>query len=144
MNPELIFIPSLLHFFLVISLYGLLLIRKRRAAKGGGVDLKAAALNCKAWPDDVVLVSNNLDNQYEAPVFFHVLCLVLFAVGAVNPVSMGFAWLFFISRCVHAVVHIGSNYVPVRMKVFAVGIVALLGMATSAMCKILPLYLNSL
>ena len=70
--------------------------------------------------------------------------LMLFAVKAVNPISLGLAWFFVISRYIHAVVHIGRNYVPVRMKIFAIGIVALLGMAIVVMCKILPVYLESL
>jgi hypothetical protein len=138
MENQLIFVPVLAHIGLVFGIYLLLLKRKLRAASTGEVDLKATALNCKAWPDNAVLkASNNLDNQFEAPVLFYALCFVLYAVDGVNTGSLILAWLFVFSRYLHAYIHTGRNYVPHRMRVFAVGIgslVALLGVAAFKLC----------
>lgn len=123
MKSELIFVPVLAHFFLVIGIYLLLLKRKIRAARTGEVDLKATALDCKAWPDPSVLkASNNLDNQFEAPLLFYALCFILYCVGGVNTASLVLAWFFVFSRYLHAYIHCGSNHVPHRMKVFSAGI----------------------
>lgn len=123
MNSLLIFVPVLAHVGLVLFLYVLLLRRKLSAVKTTEVDLKATALNCKAWPNEAVLkCSNNLDNQFQAPLLFYAVCGVLFAVDGVNQGTLILAWAFVLSRYLHCFIHTGSNYVPHRMKSFAFGI----------------------
>ncbi|MFT5808404.1 MAG: hypothetical protein ACI9LG_002720 [Moritella dasanensis] len=63
--------PLLGHMLLVISLYILLIMCKSKAIKAKAVDFNKTALNNKAWPEDVVQVSNNLDNQFESPLVFY-------------------------------------------------------------------------
>lgn len=137
MKQSLIFVPILAHIGLVFCLYALLLLRKIKAHKRGEVDRKEAALNCKAWPDEVVKVSNNLDNQFEAPMLFYALCFIHFGASIVTTLTLYLAWFFVLTRFLHAAVHTGSNYVPLRMKVFAVGIVALVAMVVSACCHLI-------
>ena len=138
MNAQLIFIPMLCHIFLVLSLYGLLLLRKKAAARKGDVDLKATALNCKLWPDSVVKVSNNIDNQFQVPMLFHSLCLILFLSGGVSQVALILAWTFLLSRLLHAYIHCTTNYVPHRMKSFAIGVAAVFGLLLAATYQLLP------
>ncbi len=133
MASQLIFVPILAHVTLVMLLYLLLLKRKLRAVKTTEVDLKATALNCKAWPDDSVLkCSNNLDNQFQAPVLFYTVCMILYGTGGVNQVTLILAWAFVFSRYLHCYIHVGRNYVPHRMRVFAFGIATLLGLTVFA------------
>jgi hypothetical protein len=54
---------------------------------------------------------------------------MLWALEAVNVLTLAAVWLFVISRIVHAWVHIGSNYVPNRRRVFTVGWWIVLGLA---------------
>lgn len=138
MASQLIFVPVLTHILMVVMLYLLLLIKKKKALKSHKIDLKATALNCKAWPDDVFKVSNNLDNQFEAPVMFYAVCVILFCLKAVSPPAVILAWTFALSRFVHAYVHTTSNYVPVRMKVFSLGIVSLVGLVGLALYELRP------
>lgn len=140
MNNELILAPILGHIFLVMLIYVLLLVRKIKAAKAGLVDREIAAMDRKAWPADVVKASNNLDNQFEAPMMFYALCLILYLTQAVTTLTLVLAWFFLLSRYLHAFVHVTSNYVPIRMRVFASGLVALTGMAIVAACKIWSFY----
>ena len=128
--------PVLAHITLVFALYLLLLQRKIAAAKKGGVDRREAALNCKAWPEDVVKVSNNLDNQFEAPVLSYGLCLFHHVTGGVNQLALILAWTFVFSRYVHTYVHTGTNYVPHRMKAFVVGMGSLFGLFVLAVLKV--------
>ena len=137
MNSQLIFVPILAHICLVLALYTLLLVRKIKAAKTGEVDVKATALNCKLWPKEVLKVSNNLDNQFEAPLLFYAVCFVLYHLDAVNTVSLILAWFFVFSRYLHAFIHTGSNYVPWRMRVFAAGLVSLVALLFMAMGNVL-------
>jgi len=139
MTSQLIFVPVLFHILLTLSLYLVLLKRKLRAVSEKEVDFKATALNCKAWPDEAVLkCSNNLDNQFQAPVLFYAVCLILYLTGGVNMVTLVLAWTFTLSRFVHAYVHCGSNRVPIRMRVFSVGIVSLVLMICSALWQLWP------
>lgn len=133
MNPHLIFVPILAHFTLVIFLYTLLFRRKMAALKSKEVNLKETSLNCKAWPDEAVLkCSNNLDNQFQAPVLFYALCFVLAAIGGVSQGTLILAWAFVLSRYLHSSIHVGKNYVPHRMKAFAFGVFSLVGLASFA------------
>ncbi|PKG97202.1 MAPEG family protein [Paraglaciecola sp. MB-3u-78] len=58
----------------------------------------------------------------------YVLCLVLFSINAVGMVAIVLAWLFALSRFAHAYVHIGSNYVPIRLRLFLLGCFVLIAM----------------
>jgi hypothetical protein len=103
-------------------------VRKSKAVKAGEVNRKQTALNNREWPDYVVKVSNNIANQFEAPILFYVLSLVLYSIDAVGIVAIILAWLFTLSRFAHAYVHIGTNYVPMRLRLFLIGCFVLIAM----------------
>ncbi|MGB5285891.1 MAG: MAPEG family protein [Polyangiales bacterium] len=128
MDPKLIFWPVVVQIALSAFIYIRLKSVKVAAVAAGGVDRQKAALHPDAWPDSVIKVNNNLRNQFEAPVLFYVVTIILFVLGAVNPVTLGLAWLFVLSRLVHAYIHTGSNIVKHRLRVFTLGLVAVLGM----------------
>jgi len=109
--------PVLAHIVLVLGLYILLGIRKSAAVKSKSVDLKEASLNNKAWPTGVVQVSNNIDNQFESPLLFYVVCIITLL-----------AWLFVALRYIHSYIHIGSNYVPYRLRTFVVSLLIILAL----------------
>jgi len=131
-----IFWPVLAQVFLTLAIFIVLGARKARAVKAGQVNRQQAALDSRVWPEDVVKVSNNIANQFEVPVLFYVLCLVLYNINAAGTVAVVLAWLFVVSRYAHAYVHVGSNYVPVRMRLFMVGCVVLLAMLMVAVWKL--------
>jgi hypothetical protein len=131
-----IFWPVLAQVFLTLAMFIVLGARKARAVKAGQVNRQQAALDSRVWPEDVVKVSNNIANQFEVPVLFYVLCLVLYNINAAGTVAVVLAWLFVVSRYAHAYVHVGSNYVPVRMRLFMVGCVVLLAMLMVAVWKL--------
>jgi len=126
MNAKLIFYPVLLQIALTLGIYVYLAIAKSRALKLRQVDLERRALDAGAWPDSVRKIANNLGNQFEAPVLYYVLALMLWALSAVNPFSLAAAWGFSISRVFHARIHLGSNHVPHRRTVFTIGCLLLL------------------
>jgi hypothetical protein len=68
MQTHIIFWPVLMQILLILLMYTLLGYRKAKAAKTGNVNLKTTALDNKAWPDAVLKVSNNIDNQFEIPI----------------------------------------------------------------------------
>jgi len=121
MEATLILWPVLAQIFLTLFLFLLLGLRKTKAIKTGSVDRQKTALHNHAWPDDVLKVSNNIQNQFQTPVLFYILSLLFLVLDSVSVGVLFFAWTYIITRLIHAYVHVGENYVPVRFKVFIVG-----------------------
>lgn len=126
MNNDLIFLPVLAHIFLAFMLYIYLGIVKTRAVKEGSVDRQKTSLNSKAWPDYVVKVSNNLDNQFESPILFYMLSVIYYLTNHVGGVLVSILSIYVLSRYIHAYIHVTSNYVPHRFQIFRIGVLILL------------------
>jgi len=137
MNNDLIFLPILAHVVLVFILYIYLGIVKTRAVKAGSVDRAKAALNSQAWPEYVVKVSNNLANQFESPVIFYILGIVFHISGHVNSILVSIMCLYVLSRYLHTYIHVTSNYVPHRLKLFLIGVLILLGLTIWLVLKLI-------
>jgi hypothetical protein len=121
MSRDLILLPVLVQVALTLFVYVLLIKAKIRAIKSGECDQARRALYDDAWPEYVIKINNNLRNQFELPVLFYVVAGVIWALDAVNVYVLAAAWLFVVSRLVHAYLHIGPNYVPNRRRAFTVG-----------------------
>jgi hypothetical protein len=126
MQPHLIYWPVLVQ--IAIPLAVLILNGRRKAADvaAGKHRPDESATNNTAWSLPVVLTSNNLANQAQLPVLFYVLCLIMAQVNAVSALTLSIAWLFVISRILHAYVHVSTNYVPLRMRAFLFGALMLI------------------
>ena len=118
-NP--ILAPVLVQVLLTLSVYVALIRAKSRALKAGQTDLKRRALYDDAWPESVIQVNNNIRNQFELPVLFYALAFTLWALDAMHYAALAAAWLFALSRIVHAWVHIGPNTQPLRRRAFTFG-----------------------
>jgi hypothetical protein len=99
--------------------------RKKSALKAG-LHQPESATNNKAWPLPVVLTSNALENQFQFPIVFYVLCLILAQLEAVSVFGLSVAWVYVVSRWGHAIVHVTSNTVAYRFRCFAVSMLALI------------------
>lgn len=128
MQATSIFWPVLTQIALTLCMFIVLGMRKAKAVKAGEVNRKEAALNNQAWPNEVIQVSNNIANQFETPVLFYTLCGLLYASNGVGYLAIALAWAYALSRVFHAFVHIGSNYVPTRMRLFMLGCLILIAM----------------
>lgn len=128
MENHLIYWPVLAQ--ILIPLVVIILNGKRKSAdvKSGDFDREKAAMDNEAWGRATVLTSKNLANQFQFPVIFYVLCILLASLGAVDKIVLSIAWLFVAARYVHAYVHITSNYIPVRLNAFIVSVVLLIGL----------------
>ena len=139
MDSQHIFFPMLAQIGLTLGMYITLALRKSKALKANALNIKDAALDNKAWPDSVVKVSNNIANQFESPVLFYALCLILFAINGVTLLSVALAWAFIALRYLHARIHIGSNHVPKRLWVFVMSQAVLLSMTALAGWQLITL-----
>ena len=118
---------------LTLFIYLGLLLVKKRALATGTVDVKKVALHSQYWPDSVIKVNNNLNNQFESPVLFYVLCLMLWGLNAVDISVMASACVYVVSRFAHTLVHTTSNIVKYRLPIFTLGVVAITGLTALAL-----------
>jgi len=137
MQNTMIFLPVLLQALLTILVYLALGAAKSRAMKNGLVDLERRALYNDAWPENVQKINNNIRNQFEVPVLFYVVVIVLWLLEAAGALALLLAWLFVASRIVHAYIHLGSNYVPARRAVFTFGVLSVMVMLGQAIWAVL-------
>lgn len=123
-----IFLPVIVQMLLVVVLYFVLGKVKSKEAAAGNVDAKRRGLYDDAWPASVQKINNCIKNQFEVPVLFYLLVMVIWNLAALNIFVHIVAWAFVASRLVHAYIHIGSNHVPSRRKVFILGLLMLLAL----------------
>ena len=64
-------------------------------------------------------------NLLELPVLFYVVCLLMLTTGRFDAVQVSLAWIFVMTRYVHAFIYIGFNYVPLRFTAFLTGFLTL-------------------
>jgi hypothetical protein len=76
-------------------------------------------------PEAVNFPAYNLTNLFELPVVFYALCLYLFVTGNVDMAYVAAAWVFFLLRVSHSVVHCTFNRVIVRFWLYALSSLAL-------------------
>ncbi len=137
MPSNLILLPPLAQVLLTIVVYGALAAAKTKAVNGGLVDPARRGLHDDAWPESVLKINNNIRNQFEVPVLFYVLTIILWQLNETGVLAQSLAWLFVASRYVHAWIHTGSNDVPARRKVFMFGCLVVLAMAGVALRAVL-------
>lgn len=94
---------------------------RRNAMHAEGFRISDIALDASRWPDGARKIANCYANQFELPVIFYVLCLIALMTNKADLLMVVLAWIFVISRIVHALIHTGANVVPLRGAVFGVG-----------------------
>lgn len=124
MLPIAIFWPMIAHVALVFIVYLLVGVRRRNAVLSGEAR-QSQFRDRTAEPPSSASAANNLMNQFELPVLFHVVCLALFVTSGVSYMTVVLAWLFVAMRYVHAFFHLGGNRVRHRSPAFALGFVML-------------------
>lgn len=122
-----IFWPMVAHVLLVFVLYALLSFRRVGLVRAGKAQVSQFREN-RDEPGESLVVRNSIANQFELPVLFHICCVLLYITEADNIVSLALAWLFIVSRYLHAFVHVTSNRIRYRRPLFMVGVAALGGM----------------
>jgi hypothetical protein len=102
--------------------------RRVGALKAREVRMGDIALNASAFPERAKAAANNFSNQFETPLLFFVLLWIANEVGAKQWWIVALAWGFVATRVMHTLIHIGSNHVIRRFRVFMLGVACLIGM----------------
>jgi len=90
----------------------------------GEVRLDDIALERKGWPKREWQASNAFDNQFQLPMLFYIGAGLALYFGP-TIIEIVLAWLFVLSRYVHAIVHITDNHVIRRFAAYFAGLLVL-------------------
>lgn len=97
------------------------------AARAGRVDPRYYRIyQGPGEPPEIAASSRNLVNLYEMPTLFYAGTAIALATGAVGPALVGLGWAYVLLRVLHTVIHVTSNRVLWRFRVFAASFAVLL------------------
>jgi len=117
--------PMFMHILLCALLYVFLTLARAPSVWGVGKNKDGS----NPFADIQPKVSANLSNQFEWPLFFHVVCALLIALGgSISNSQVFLAWVFVIGRALHSLVQIFTDNIRLRGLVFTVNFVAVLAM----------------
>ena len=90
------------------------------AVKRGEIDPRFFKLyNGFDEPDRLRAYSRHLANLFEAPLLFYVVVIIAFITGFHGWLPLALAWAYVILRYAHSFVHLTSNNVLLRFRLFA-------------------------
>jgi hypothetical protein len=76
-------------------------------------------------PDKLAAYSRHVANLFETPVLFYVIVLTAFVTGQTGSWTLGLAWAYVALRLMHTYVHLTSNVVLTRFRVFVLSMLTL-------------------
>jgi len=79
-------------------------------------------------PEHLRIASRNLVNQFEVPMLFYVVTTLILVTDQTSPLLLGLAWAYVASRYLHTFVHLTSNQVLLRFRVFVFSFLLLVAM----------------
>jgi hypothetical protein len=128
MTIQMVLLPVFVQVALTFAVLFWMAFARTGAIKSGQTKMRDIALGQPAWPDRPQQISNNYNSQFQIPLLFYVLIILAWITKHADLLFVVMAWLFVLTRIVHAYIHTTSNYVPNRFKAFAAGVFVLLVM----------------
>jgi len=128
MSIQFILLPLFVQVALTFALMFWMAFSRAGALKRKETRMADVALGQSNWPPKVQQISNCYHSQFQLPLLFYVLTILVIITRHADVVFVVMAWLFVLARLAHAYIHTGSNYVPRRFNAFALGAVILLAM----------------
>jgi len=121
-----ILLPAFAMMALTFFCLGRLGYLRNAAVKSGEIDPRFFSVyRGYEEPEKLAAHSRHIVNHFETPVIFYVLCLVAFVTGQVDAIVIGLAWGYVLLRCIHSYVHLTSNAVLLRFRVFIMSLIVL-------------------
>ena len=107
--------------FVLTAIVVLRLARLRVAAVAGGrVDPRYYKIfRGDGEPEEIAAVARNLNNLFEAPTLFYVGTAIAFAAGEAGVLLVSLGWAYVAFRFLHSAIHLSTNRVLWRFRVFA-------------------------
>ncbi|MFP5076050.1 MAPEG family protein [Rhizobium sp. YIM 134829] len=115
-----IFWPVIAQVLLVHALYILMLRRRIAGVRAGAASVKDFLIP-SVEPAPSASVARSIMNQFELPVLFYLVTVLLFLTGGAGFLAVLLAWGFVATRYAHALVHVTVNRLFLRQKLFIAG-----------------------
>ena len=126
MTIQMVLLPVFVQVALTFALLIWMASARTASVRRGETKLRDIALGQSAWPAKPTQISNCYDSQFQIPLLFYVLVVLAWMTKQADLIFVVMAWIFVLSRLAHAYIHTGSNHVPTRFRVFALGVIVLL------------------
>jgi hypothetical protein len=139
MSVQMILLPLFVEVILTLVLWSWMAMLRTRDFNSGAVRPDNIALREPNWPKRTTQLANAFANQFELPVLFYVLTILEYVTHLAGIVFVALAWVFVISRLLHAYVHVTSNVVRLRGALYGVGAFVLIIMWVIYIVEVLTL-----
>jgi len=96
-------------------------LKGRRGGRPGGLD--------GILPDEIQWKAHNYIHLMEQPTLFYAIVLTLALLGAGDPFNVALAWGYALLRVAHSLVQATVNIIPIRLTLFALSSLCLIGLA---------------
>jgi hypothetical protein len=96
--------------------------------RSGAVRPADVALREPRWPQRTSQAAYSFSNQFELPVLFYVLTILVWVTRHAGYVFVILAWIFVICRVLQAYVHVTSNAYRWRSSFYSIGAVVIMVM----------------
>lgn len=130
-------LPLLIQIWLTFIIALMTLKTRIKSAKRGEVKLAYFKHNQGNAPEKMLRLDDNLKNQFELPILFYTIILLLLLLQQNSLMYLIMAWIFVISRIIHAYIHIKTNHIRHRMMSFLAGFITLMLMWLSLSVELL-------
>ena len=121
MKSYLILYPAFLMIFLTFIIYIKNRLDANKAYKSGDIEGKYFKTYNGKTPYYLETSRQTLKNQFELPIVFYFLIILLYINETITIYELILSWAFSISRYLHCYIRLTSNYVPYRAKIFIFG-----------------------
>ncbi len=126
LNPVHILFPIVAMVALVVFVVVRIARSRIRAVRGRDISVGFYKLyQGSKEPDELRALRRHFANLFELPILFYVACIVAYVSVQVDIFLVLLAWLFVVSRYVHSYIHLTSNIVIYRFRVYGIGLAVL-------------------
>ncbi len=120
-----LFLPMLVHVSIAALLYVLLTVMRAPKVWNIGANVDGSNPFAKLEPK----VSANLTNQFEWPVLFYAVCIIVISRPELyQPIYLWFSWLFIFGRIIHSAIQIFTSNIRLRGAIFTINFIAVICM----------------
>lgn len=126
MSVQMILAPLFVQVALTFALMLGMMYRRTMSYQRGETRLEDIAMREPNWPRPAAQFGNAFGNQFELPVLFYVLTVLVMFTRQADLLFVLLAWVFVVLRIFQALVHVTSNNVRQRGALYGAGAIVLL------------------
>ncbi len=125
MSLQMVLAPLFAQVALTLTLMILMALRRAEAVRKKEVHAADVSLREPNWPPRALQAAYAFSNQFELPVLFYLLTILVVITRQADLVFVLLAWVFVVLRILQAWVYVTSNNIRYRAMYFAAGAVVL-------------------